>query len=196
MKTLLVQRIGMFALAIMLLSACSTGPEEEAPGEAPVSEPAPLGGTGSDPCLQGNWEMSNEDVNSMMADLAYVPGLSIPTGTLVMSFTGNDFAYGSRDLVMRIDMPDGYMEAEAAFLFTATFTTAEGMLMLSDIIYSAETFVWRAVIDGQVEETAGPNTLLFPAPGNGPYGCSADALTIQTAGGAGGPVVLFFTRQP
>lgn len=155
----------------------------------------PLPGSGSDPCLQGNWVMSNEDVNSTMAALAPVPGLSFPGGTLVMAFTGGDFSYASSDLVARMDIPDGYMEAEAAFLFTASFSTADGIINFANTVYDVEALVWRAVIDGDTEEAPGPGALLFPIPGNGPYGCSADALTFEVSGGAG-PVVLFFTRQP
>ncbi|MEZ0396769.1 MAG: hypothetical protein ABWK53_10130 [Anaerolineales bacterium] len=149
----------------------------------------------SDPCLQGNWVMSNEDLNSTMQALTGIPNLSIPTGTLVMSFTGDDFSYASDNLTLRMDMSDGYMEAEAGFLFTALFSTSNGIITFTDTVYDAETFVWRAVINGEVSEIAGQNTLRFPVPGSGPYGCSADALTFEAISGATGPVVLLFTRQ-
>ena len=195
MKTSLLHRTGIFLLAVMLLSACGPGLEGATVG-VPVTESAPLDDLGHDPCLQGNWDMSNGDVNALMAALAPVPGLTIPSGNLVLEFTGNDFSYGSRDLIMRIDIPDGYMEAEAAFLYTGGFSTTGGMIVLSEIVYSAEAFTWRAVIDGEMEEMPGPNALLFPVPGGGPYECSGDALVIETTGGASGPVDMFFFRQP
>lgn len=155
----------------------------------------PLPGSGSDPCLQGNWVMSNEDVNSLMQDLAPLPNLTIPTGTLTMTFTGNDFAYGSDNLTMRADISGGYMETEAAFLFTASFSTSNGVISFANTVYDVETFVWRAVIDGNVTEMPGSATIQFPIPGNGPYGCTADALTFEVTGSSG-PVVMIFTRQP
>lgn len=139
--------------------------------------------------------MSNEALNSTMQALAPIPNLSIPTGALVMTFTGNDFAYGSDNLTMRMSMPGGYMETEAAFLFTASFSTSNSVIQFTNTVYETEEFVWRAVIDGEVSEVAGPNMVRFPVPGNGPYGCSADALTFEAVSGATGPVVLFFTRQ-
>jgi hypothetical protein len=188
MKTHLVLPALLFVL-LVFLSGCSLLTAEEAATAEPLPE------SDNDPCLQGTWVMSNEDVNSTMTALAPIPGLSIPSGTLTMAFTGNDFAYSSSDLTVRIYSSDGYMETDAAFLFTASFSTADGIINFANIVYDVETLVWRALIDGNVTEGPGPNTLLFPIPGNGPYGCSADALTFEVSGGAG-PVILLFTRQP
>lgn len=173
----------------VLLSACSLRTAED------NATPEPLPGSGSDPCLQGNWLMSNEDVNSLMQDLVPVPGLSAPSGTLTMAFTGSDFSYASSGLVVRMDNPGGYMEAEAAFLVTSSFSTQDGIVNFANTVYDSEILVWRAVINGETTEAAGPATLQFPVPGSGPYGCTADTLTFEVAG-SGGPVVMMFTRQP
>lgn len=188
-------RFSFFLLATFLLAsllgACRPGLEEN-----PGDESMPLDSMGRDPCLQGNWEMSNADVNALMAALVPISSLTIPSGTLVMSFVGEDFSYASRDLILRANMPDGYMEAEAAFLFTAKFASQGGNLIFSETIYEAEALIWRAVIDGEVEEMPGLQTVLFPMPGGGPYECSDDMLTVEAVGGTGDTVYLIFFRQP
>ncbi len=181
--------LSLLLAAALLLAGCRLPATE---GETPAETSS---ASGSDPCLQGTWIMSNEDVNSTMQALVPIPNLSIPSGTLVMRFTGNDFSYASDNLTMRIEMPGGYMEAEAAFLFTASFSTSDGRINFTNTVQDTEIFVWRAVINGEVSEIAGPNNLTFPIPGNGPYGCSADALTFEAVSGATGPVILVFTRQ-
>jgi hypothetical protein len=177
------------AVVLTLLTAC--GPGLEPPGS--VSTPG--GSSGSDPCLQGSWVMSNENVNTLMLSLTTVP-LSIPTGTLVMTFTGGDFGYASEDLTIRIDIPDGYLEAEAGFLFHGKFDTSGNSIEFSSTVYDVEAFTWRAVIDGMTEESVGPNAIAFPIPGNGPYLCSANTLSFNTVSGTGENVILTFTRQP
>ena len=181
-------------LAMLLLAACAPG--LEGGSDSPVTGDEAPDGLGQDPCLQGTWEMSNPEVNALMASLAYVPGLTIPTGTLVLSFTGDEFAYGSRDLVMRIDNPGGYLEAEAVFLHSGNFATTGGVLITSNVVSNAEAMTWRAVINGQTTEAPGPNAVFFPVPGGSPYACSGDALTIDSVGGTGGTVYLIFFRQP
>ena len=106
MKTSSRFMVGISVLLLGLLAACGPG-LEGGPGRDPVTESMSLDGMGSDPCLQGNWEMSNSDVNALMASLVTIPGLSIPSGTLLMSFTGDDFSYGSQDLVLHTDVTGG-----------------------------------------------------------------------------------------
>lgn len=189
MKTPPTRNILLF-LALVLLGASCGGPGLLSPAEVAL-EPTLSGG--SDPCLQGTWTMSNENVNTLMLSLTPVP-LILPTGTLVMSFTGDDFSYGSDGLTIRMDIPGGYMEADAAFLFTGNFATSGGSIEFGQTVYSAEAFTWRAVIDGEMEETTGPNAIAFPMPGNGPYLCDANLLSFNTTSGTGENVVLTFTR--
>lgn len=180
-------------LAAALLSACGPG-LEGGPGSE-VSGDEARDGLGQDPCLQGSWEMSNAEVNALMAQLATVPGLEIPSGTLQIAFTGEEFAYGSQDLVLRAPIADGYLEAEAVFLHTGKFATTDGMLVTTNVVSNAEALVWRANIGGNVTEMAGPNAVFFPIPGGGPYECSSDLLTIDAVGGNGETVYLIFFRQ-
>ena len=182
----------MLFLSVVLLGAACSGPGLQSPAEV-ASEPALTGG--SDPCLQGTWVMPNEDVNTLMLSLTPVP-LSLPTGTLAMSFNGDDFSYGSDDLTIRIDIPGGYMEADAAFLFSGAFATSGGLIEFGQTIYSVEAFTWRAMINGEMEETTGPNAIAFPMPGNGPYQCNANSLSFGATSGTGDSVVLTFSRQP
>jgi hypothetical protein len=182
----------MLFLLIVILGAACGGPGLQSPAEV-ASEPTLSGG--SDPCLQGTWVMSNENVNTLMLSLTSVP-LILPTGTLVMSFTGEDFSYGSDGLTIRMDIPGGYMEADAAFLFTGAFATSGGSIEFGQTVYSVEALTWRAMIDGEIEETTGPNAIAFPAPGNGPYLCDADLLSFNATSGTGDSVVLTFFRQP
>ena len=88
------------------------------------------------------------------------------------------------------------MEAEAVFLFTATFATEDGMIIFTDTVYDVQGLVWRAAINGGMEEIPGPQALLFPVPGGGPYECSSDMLVIDAVGGTGDTVYLIFFRQP
>ena len=180
-------------LAAALLTAC--GPGLEGGSDSPVTGDEMPDGLGRDPCLQGNWEMSNAEVNALMASLTIIPGLSIPSGTLQISFTGDEFAYGSRDLVLRATNPGGYLEAEAVFLHSGNFSTTGGLLITANVVSNAEAMVWRAKIDGEITEAAGPNAVFFPVPGGGPYECSGDSLTIDSVGGTGDTVYLIFFRQ-
>ena len=95
------RQITTLLLSLSILVACE---RTDLGGEA-TSEPVTNQEAGA--CLQGNWVMSNEDVNSLMTSVAPVPGLSVPTGTLVMAFTSEDFSYGSDNLTVRMEMPGG-----------------------------------------------------------------------------------------
>ena len=174
----------------LLLASCNPGLESD-----PRDESSVLEGMGSDPCLQGTWTMSNSDVEALLASLAPIPGMTIPSGSLVMAFTGDDFSYAAQDLVMRIGIPGGYMEAEAGFLFYGSFATSDGMIAFSETIYDAEILVWRASIDGNITEAPGPQVIAFPMPGGGPYECTTDMLTIDAVGGSGETNYLIFYRE-
>ena len=191
MKLHMLKILSLFIVGASL-SAC--GPGLQSPGSVTVE---PTGrNSSSDPCLEGYWVMSNEDVNALMSSLVTVPGLSIPLGTLEMAFIEGEWSYGSNELLVRMDVPGGYMEADAAFLFTGKFTSSEGSITFNNIIYDAEAFSWRAYINGEMMEVEGPSALAFPVPGNGPYNCSGDSLSFDTTSGTGSVVGLFFTRQP
>jgi hypothetical protein len=190
MKTHPFRNVMLFLLIVILGAACGLG--LQSPAEVAL-EPTLTGG--SDPCLQGNWVMSNENVNTLMLSLTPVP-LILPTGTLVMSFNGDDFSYGSDGLTIRMDIPGGYMEADAAFLFSGAFATSGGSIEFGQTTYSVEAFTWRAMIDGEMEEATGPNAIAFPMPGNGPYLCDANILSFSTTSTTGDSVVLTFFRQP
>lgn len=181
----------MILSLVAFLTACGPGLEERGSVTA-ESESA----GGSDSCLQGTWVMSNEDVNALMSSLTTVPGLSIPLGTLVMNFTGNEWSYGSNELLMRADVPGGYMEADALFLYTGNFSTSSGMITFTNVVGDIETLAWRASINGGMEQITGPSAIFFPVPGNGHYNCSGDYLSFEVNSGATGTAGLFFTRQP
>ncbi len=189
MKTHLFHNSILFLLIVLLGAACG-GPGLLSPDEVAL-EPTLSGG--SAPCLQGTWVMSNENVNTLMLSLTPVP-LILPTGILVMSFNGNDFSYGSDGLTIRMDIPGGYMEADAAFLFSGAFATSGGSIEFGQTVYTAEAFTWRAMIDGETEEAVGPNAIAFPMPGNGPYLCDAHLLSFNTTSATGDSVILTFTR--
>ncbi|MBI4731546.1 MAG: hypothetical protein HY781_05355 [Chloroflexi bacterium] len=167
-------------LLVFLLSACSL------PGRTGNSVA----------CLQGNWEMSNSDLNLMLATLVPVPGMSIPVGTFLMAFSGSDFSYGSEGFALRIEIPDGYMEADAAFLTTGTFSAEDGVITFSGLVSDREISTWRAVVDGEVVEVPGATSIDFPSPGSGPYTCSDTTLAITSVSGTGDPFVMIFTRLP
>ncbi len=180
----------ILATLVLALSGCNllvTG------GEATLE---PGIGSGDDSCLQGNWAMSNEDLNALFESLTQVPGLVILEGTLHMSFTEGDFSYGSENIVMHMAIPGGYMEAEAFFLFTASYATSDGILTFASTIYDVGALTWQATIDGETTEVSGPGTVLFPIPGDGSYHCSSGELILNTVGGTSGPVALIFTRVP
>lgn len=140
--------------------------------------------------------MPNEDVNSLMLEVLHLPNMSFPNGSLIMSFTGDTFVYASDGMKIRLDMgPNRYMEAEFIFFVTGDYSTNNGMITFSNVTSNEETLVWRAVDNGEVVGVPGSGqTVQYPAPGGGPYGCTADTLTLQTPG-ATGPVVMIFQRH-
>lgn len=152
---------------------------------------------GSDPCLQGNWIMPNEDVNSFMLEMLHLPNMSFPNGSLIMSFTGDTFAYASDGMKIRLDMgPNRYMESEFIVFVTGNYSTKNGIITYSNITTSQEILVWRAVDNGEVVGVPGSGpTVQYPPPSGGPYGCTTDTLTLQVPGSSG-PVVAIFRRQP
>jgi hypothetical protein len=155
------------------------------------------GGAGDEAdCLQGNWVMSNEDFNIMLLTLVPVPGLSIPVGTLLMNFEGDQFVYGSDAFTLQIDLPGGYMSADASFATDGTFSAADGMLTFADMVTSRNVSTWVAVIDGEVAEAPGSFDVSMPAPGGGPYSCEGDLLAITSIAPSGEPFAMIFQRQP
>ena len=175
-----LQTISALAFMLVLLSACAL----------------PGGAADEASCLQGNWVMTNEDLNIMLLTLVPVPGMSIPAGTLLMTFEGDRFVYGSDAFTLQIDVPDGYMSAEASFATDGTFSAAEGVLTFSDMVTSRNISTWVAVIDGEVAEAPGSFDVSMPAPGSGPYTCEGDLLVITSMAPSGEPFAMIFQRQP
>ncbi|MBM3151970.1 MAG: hypothetical protein FJZ96_07185 [Chloroflexi bacterium] len=174
-------------LLIFALASCSLPgtPAEDSPA---LSDDAA--------CLQGVWEMSNADLNAMLSILIPVPGMRIPVGTFYMTFSGTQFAYQSDGYTLRIDLADGYMEADALFLTSGTFSAQAGNLTFSDLIYDQEISTWRAVINGVTADVPGTTTISIPPPGSGPYVCSGSTLTIESMNSAGAPFDMVFSRLP
>lgn len=185
-----------------LLTAEPTGPTDvpsiAEPTDLPRTSESPS--SGNDPCLQGNWIMPSEDVNSLMQRVIPIPNMSF-RGSLTMSFSGNEFTYASDGMTMRVDTPNGYMEADTIFLVTANFSTNNGVITLYNTIADSSVLVWRGMVNGDFGEVQGPiNTLQFPSPDNAPYVCTADTLTFQTrtfsASGPSGFTEMTYRRQP
>ncbi len=185
-----------------LLTAEPTGPTDvpsiAEPTDLPRTSESPS--SGNDPCLQGNWIMPSEDVNSLMQRVIPIPNMSF-RGSLTMSFSGNEFTYASDGMTIRVDMPGGYMEADAIFLVTANFSTNNGVITLYNTIADSSVLVWRGMVNGDFVEVPGPiNTLQFPSPDNSTYVCTADTLTFQartfSASGPSGFTEMTYRRQP
>lgn len=177
-------QIAAIIFLISLLSACSL----------PQDIPAPPPEQDSAACLQGEWEMSNAELNLMLATLVPVPGMGIPVGTFRITFIEDDFLYYSDGFVLRLDMPEGYLEAEATFETGGTFTAEDGRLNLADIVSSKEVSTWRAVKGDLVVEVPGDIDVSVPLPGNGPYTCDANTLTITSPSPTGDPFPMVFQR--
>ncbi len=182
-------------MLIVFLAACSlpsTGTEEPAMG----NESTPVPAENDFACLQGVWEMSNTALNEMLASRVPVAGMSIPTGTFRLTFDGNTFGYGSDVFALRMEIPGGYMEAEAIFLVSGNFSTADGVVTFTDQLYTSEVITWRAMIDGEVSETTGATSIFLPAPGSGTYTCSGTSLSLPSASGTGEAFTMVFSRVP
>jgi hypothetical protein len=175
----------MFSLLLVLLmSACSLPSAEAAlPANSAV-------------CLQGNWEMSNSDLNAMLLALIPLSSFSIPAGTFGIRFDGDLFIYYSDGYTLRIAMPDGYMEADVTFQTDGTYAVDGGMLNLSDIVSTNDISAWRAVINGETQEVPGNTSVMVPQPGSGPFTCSATTLTISTVTPSGETYAMLFSRLP
>jgi hypothetical protein len=150
--------------------------------------------SGRDPCLQGDWVMSNEDLNIMLLTLVPIPGLSIPAGTFLLRFEGDEFVYGSDAFTLQIDFPDGYMSAEAGFATDGKFTAEDGILAFTDMVSSKNISHWVAMKDGRVVDAPGSYEVAIPPPGGGPYSCSDHLLSITSMTPMGEPFTLIFTR--
>lgn len=164
-----------------------------------TSVPTPeLDSSGSDPCLQGQWVMSLESLQVLVATLLPMANFSVPQGTLTMSFTGESYTYASDEFVLRMDVKPGeYFEGVATFTAVGTFSTADGQILFANSTYTQNITSWRAFINGEyIEVPGGAPQISFGFPGNGPYTCSGDTLTVGTRDTANTPVPMIFTRLP
>lgn len=187
------------ACAVPFLAGSEDATESAPPVATEVSptveiEPTPAG---RDECLQGQWTMNHESLQTLMAALIPLPTFHVQEGTLTMTFVEDNYTYASDTFVLRIDTnPGNYIEASASFSASGTFATEENEIIFNNTSSTSETFGWRAYINGEYSEYPGtPPTFSFGIPGSGPYTCEGDTLTVGTTGTANTPVPMVFTRS-
>jgi len=151
-----------------------------------------------DPCLQGQWVMSLESLQVLMATLIPLPNFHIREGSMAISFSGENYTYGSENLVLRMDtQPGEYFEGVASFTAVGTFTTANGEIIFDNTTNTQTIYSWRVFKNGEFTEVpGGAPQISFGFPGSGLYTCNAGSLTIGTQGTANTPVPMVFTRTP
>lgn len=177
--------------------ALSSGTSSPVSTQTSVPTPEP-DTSGSDPCLQGHWVMSLESLRVLIATLLPMANFSVPQGTLTMTFTGESYTYASEEFVLRMDTKSGeYFEGVANFTAVGTFSTTDGKILFENSTYTQNITSWRAFINGEyIEVPGGAPQISFGFPGNGPYTCSSDTLTVGTRDTANTPVPMIFTRIP
>lgn len=214
MKKSIIRTFPMLMAIVLLTAACSlpflAGSDES--GEPPVTSgtdappinydpgSATMEATESnyDPCLQGQWVMSLESLQTLMATLLPLPTFHVQEGTMAMSFSGENYTYSSENFVLRMDTKPGeYFEGAASFSAVGTFSTANGEIIFANTTNTKTINSWRAFINGEYTEVpGGAPQISFGFPGSGPYTCNGDSLTVGTAGTANTPVPMLFTRTP
>ncbi len=152
----------------------------------------------SDPCLQGQWVMSLESLQILMATLLPMPNFHIREGTMAMSFSGENYTYGSENLVMRMDTTPGeYFEGSASFTAIGTFSTVNGEIIFDNTTNTQNISSWGAFRNGEFTEIpGGAPQISFGFPESGLYTCNGDTLSVDTKGTANTPVPMVFIRIP
>ena len=142
--------------------------------------------------------MDNASVQVLMTALIPLPTFHAQEGTLTMSFVGENYTYASDSFTLRMDSnPGNYLEASANFSSTGTYSTSDGVILFNNLSSTNETTGWRAYINGEYADYPGaPPQIIFGFPGNGPYTCEGDSLTVSTIGSANTPVPMVFQRIP
>ena len=98
-----------------------------------------------DPCLQGQWVMSLESLQVLMAALLPLPTFHVQEGTMAMSFSGENYTYGSENFVLRMDTKPGeYFEGAATFTAVGTFSTANGEIVFANTTNTQTISSWRS----------------------------------------------------
>jgi len=94
-----------------------------------------------------------------------------------------------------MDMPGGYMEADARFSNTGGYAANGGMLVLEQGTVGAEAVRWTGHVRGRTVHVPGrgPSVSFLPM-GAGPYECAPNKLVIQTRNPTGDSVPMTFLR--
>ena len=142
--------------------------------------------------------MNLESLQVLMATLLPLPTFHVQEGSMAMSFSGENYTYGSENFVLRMDTKPGeYFEGAATFTAVGTFSTANGEIIFNNSTYTQNIASWRAFVNGEyIEVPGGAPQISFGFPGSGLYTCNGDTLTVSTQGTADTPVPMVFTRVP
>jgi hypothetical protein len=209
MKKSIIRTFPMLMAIVLLTAACNLpflAGSENTPVAAGTDSPPINYDTGSatmestasnqDPCLQGQWVMSLESLQTLMATLLPLPTFHVQEGTMSMSFSGEDYTYSSENFVLRMDTKPGeYYEGAASFSAVGTFSTANGEIIFDNNTNTQTISSWRAFINGEyIEVPGGAPQITFGFPGSGQYTCNGDSLTVGTMGTSNTPVPMLFTR--
>ena len=135
----------------------------------------------------------NEKLIALTTDL-----VSVESGQMILSFTGNNFSYGSEELTVRVSLPTGdYSEVIGTFVSTGRFTAGGGEINFRDVVSETEIHSFRLVRNGQVMEgtTDFAPVIQLEPPESAGYQCLGNSLTLQYDA-VGVRISEEFQRQP
>lgn len=171
----------------------SAAPTSAASTSSATSAPATTAAGAPDlrSCLQGDWIMKRGTLDLFVATLMPVPGLSMPEGSLSLSFSGDAVVYKGAG-TMRFAFGDIVMEADSSWTHTGTFSVNAGGTVLMNWSEQLNEMGEFRVNGGAAPGFEAPDTP--PAVTGGPASCTPQQLTFETTSTGTERIQMFFER--
>jgi hypothetical protein len=133
----------------------------------------------ADICLQGDWELNNNDAAQLLAFISSTPSMVVREGVLRIKFDEINFSYHSEELVVRSTVQSGFLDANATLLINGTYTITDDQILFTQTDSKSELTDFRVVDEkGEEHPFITTDSLDFEIPESATFSCTGDELTL------------------
>lgn len=144
----------------------------------------------SEQCLQGEWIMGQETVDLFIATLVPFAPVSIPQGSLSMTFEGDQVRFFT-NIVARFTVPEGAVEGPLDMLQEGSYVIAGNDLKITLDNVEGGWGDFTGEIGGVAVDIPIPPVEDFPPLAGGPALCDGDQFSLQYTSGVSDAVAFF-----
>lgn len=170
--------------------ATTTPPTTAVPTTAEPTTPPTVGNGLTAECLQGEWIMSQEDTDLFIATLVPFAPVSIPQGSLSMTFEGDRVRFFT-NIVARFSVPEGEVEGPLDLLQEGSYVIAGRDLKIALDNVEGGWGNFTGNIGGVSVNVPVPAIGEFPPLAGGPAECDGDRFSLQYTSGVSNAIAFF-----